>query len=230
MTNAFTWPRTIALHLLPGLLAVITFATTAPIFAAAGLPPVWGMFLAVVLVVAPVELGVVRYYGAKLDLQALDRWDLVRLLLPTLAAAALAPGLVQWAEPALHRAFHEIVPVWWDLDPNQATGQPRWVIAATMVGWALTLVVIGPLVEELYFRGFLLPRIPAGRAAATLTNAALFAVYHFWQPYAWLTVFVFALPLAVVASRPRGVVVAAIVHCVVNALTFALLLSGVGSR
>jgi membrane protease YdiL (CAAX protease family) len=230
MTNAFSWPRTIALHLLPGLLAVIAFATTAPMFSAAGLPPVWGMFVAVVFVVAPVELGVVRFYGAKLDMQAPSRRDLVRHLLPTLAAAALAPGLVQWAEPTLHRVFDEIAPAWWDLDPHQATGQPGWMIAVTSVGWAVTFVVIGPVVEELYFRGFLLPRIPASRVAATLTNAALFAIYHFWQPHAWLTVFVFALPLAVVAWRPRGLIVAAIVHCVVNALTFALLLSGVGSR
>jgi uncharacterized protein len=230
MTNAFSWPRTIALHLLPGLLAVSAFAMAAPLFAAAGLPPVWGMFLAVVFVVAPVELGIIRIYAAKLDLRAPNRRDLVQLLLPTLAAAAIAPGVVQWAEPTLHRVFDEIAPVWWDLDPHQATSQPEWVIAVTMAGWALTFVVIGPVVEELYFRGFLLPRIPAGRAAAIITNAALFAVYHFWQPYAWLTVFVFALPLAFVARRTRGVVVAACVHCAVNALTFALLLSGVVAR
>jgi uncharacterized protein len=230
MTNAFSWPRTIALHLAPGLFAVIAFATTAPKFASAGLPPVWGMFLAVIFVVVPMELGIVRYYGAKLDLRAPNRRDLVRLLLPALIAAAIAPGLVQWAEPALHHTFAAIAPAWWDLNPNQVTGQPVWVIGVTMAAWAVTFVVVGPAVEELYFRGFLLPRIPVGRVAAIITNAALFAVYHLWQPHAWLTVFVFAVPLAVVACRPRGVVVAAIVHCVVNALTFALLLSGFGSR
>jgi membrane protease YdiL (CAAX protease family) len=230
MTNAFSWPRTLALHLLPGLLAVVVFATTAPLFASAGLPPVWGMFLAVVFVVAPMELAIVRYYGSKPDFRAPNGRELIRLLLPTLAVAALAPGLVQWAEPALHRAFVAIVPAWWDLNPGPVAGRPGWVIAVTMVGWVLTFVIIGPVVEELYFRGFLLPRMPVGRIAGVIANAALFAIYHFWQPYAWLTVFVFALPLAVVARRPGGVGVAAIVHCVVNALSFALLASGVGSR
>jgi uncharacterized protein len=230
MTNAFSWPRTLALHLLPGLLTVIVFAAAAPLLASAGLPPVWGMFVAVVFVVAPVELGLVRYHGAKHDLRAPNRREVLRLLLPALIVAALAPGLVQWAEPALHRAFAPMVPLWWNLNPDQVTGQPGWVFAVTMAGWVLTFVVIGPVVEELYFRGFLLPRVPAGRAAAVIVNAALFAVYHFWQPYAWLTVFVFALPLAVVACRPRGVVVAVIVHCAVNAMAFVLMLTGVGSR
>ena len=79
----------------------------------------------------------------------------------------------------------------------------------------------------MYFRGFLLPRLPASSALAVPANAMLFAVYHLWQPFAWLTVAVFALPLAAVALRPRGVVVAATVHCLVNlAAMVAMLTAG----
>ncbi|WP_276320375.1 hypothetical protein [Micromonospora zingiberis] len=40
----------------------------------------------------------------------------------------------------------------------------------------------------------------------------------------------FALPLAIVARRPRGMVLAMIVHGTVNTLTFAALLAGLAQR
>jgi membrane protease YdiL (CAAX protease family) len=214
-----SWPRVLVLHLLPGLAAVAVFAVSAPLLARAGLPPVWGMFLAVGLVIAPIELGIVLRYGRDgVDLTPPLRRDLVRRLLPTLLVAAVAPGLVQWAEPTLS------LPDWWSLDPRPASS---WVGVVTIVGWLLAFVLIGPVVEEVYFRGFLLHRIPS---FAVVTNAGLFAVYHLWQPHTWLTVFVFALPLAVVASRPRGVVIAAVTHVTVNAIAFAALLAGLAER
>src|SRR5690606_41763116 len=52
------------------------------------------------------------------------RWPALRrfllMFLPTLAAAALAPGLVQWLEPALHRTMQVVLPSWWDLDPGRS--------------------------------------------------------------------------------------------------------------
>ena len=223
----------IILHLLPGLAAVAVFALAAPPLARAGLPPVWGMFLAVLLAVAPVELAIIRRYGpirAVVDLALPRRRDLLRRLLPASLGAALAPGLVQWAEPGLHRAVSAALPQWWRLEPQVGAGRGAWVDMVTVAGWLLTLVLVGPVVEEVYFRGFLLPRIPAARPVAVVANAALFAMYHLWQPHTWLTVFVFAVVLAAVALRPRGVALAAIVHVTVNAMAFAALLSAVAQR
>jgi membrane protease YdiL (CAAX protease family) len=45
------------------------------------------------------------------------------------------------------------------------------------------------------------------------------------QPYTWLTVRYFAVALAVVALRPRGVVVAAAVHSTVNLIGLLVMLS-----
>ena len=52
---------------------------------------------------------------------------------------------------------------------------------------ALFLVLIngifGPIVEELYFRGYLLPRISQLRGWAPLFNSVLFSIYHFFSPW-----------------------------------------------
>ncbi|WP_327010462.1 CPBP family intramembrane metalloprotease [Dactylosporangium sp. NBC_01737] len=225
MTPALSWPRAVALHLLPGLAGLALFAAAAPVLAAAGLPPVWGMYAAVLLVLAPIELTLVRRLRGPDGIDT--RWPrprrLILLLAPTLAAAALAPGLVQWLEPGLHDRLH--LPSWWRLDPMLSDpARPAWQHAVTIAGWLLCFVVVGPVVEELYFRGLLMPRLPTARPA--VASAVLFALYHAWQPYAWLTVAVFALPLAVAARRPRGLAVAALTHVLVNLLAFAVLAAG----
>ncbi|WP_433073472.1 lysostaphin resistance A-like protein [Dactylosporangium sp. CA-052675] len=195
--NPLSWPRAIALHLLPGAAGALVFAALAPVLAAAGLPIVWGMFAAVLLVLAPVELYLAR--------SVRPAWAVSwRVLLPTLAAAALLPGLVQWLEPA----------PWWPLAVD--TARPGWQVAVTITGWVVCFVLVGPVAEEVYFRGYLLPRLPARTALAAPANAALFAAYHLWQPWTWLTVAVFALPLAVAAGRPRGLPAAVLAHVLVN--------------
>ncbi|WP_271189441.1 CPBP family intramembrane glutamic endopeptidase [Dactylosporangium matsuzakiense] len=211
------------------MFAVAVFAGTAPLLHRAGYPPVWGMILAVLFVVVPVEVVLLRRSGHRPDLALPSRADVLRRLLPTLVAALLAPGMLAWLEPALQHLFGRVLPVWWRLDPVPAQA-PAWHTILTVVGWLLAFVVVGPIVEEAYFRGVLLPAIPARPAVAVLTNAALFTVYHLWQPATWLTVFVFTLPLTIVARRPGGVVVAMIVHCGVNAVTYAALLAGLAHR
>lgn len=48
---------------------------------------------------------------------------------------------------------------------------------------------IGPFIEELYFRGFLLPRMAWMKKWALLVEAFLFALYHIWSPWQLVTRF-----------------------------------------
>jgi membrane protease YdiL (CAAX protease family) len=229
-TSPLSWPRSIVLHLAPGTAATVLFIATAPMLEQAGLPPVWGMFAAVLLVLVPSQLAIIRRWASDgrirstVDVRWPDARRFLVLFLPTLAAAVLAPGLVQWLEPALHRTMQGVLPAWWNLDPGTPGARPAWQTAITLTGWLLCFVVIGPITEELYFRGFLLPRLPSRPTLAVPANAILFALYHGWQPYTLLTVAIFAVPLAVVALRPRGVVVAAAVHGTVNLIGLLVML------
>ncbi len=58
-----------------------------------------------------------------------------------------------------------------------------------------------PVVEELYFRGYLLPRGSCSGRSRSLVNAGLFTIYHLWQPFNYLTIFVFALLLGYTVRR-----------------------------
>ena len=74
------------------------------------------------------------------------------------------------------------------------------------------------MLEEVYFRGFLLPRIPQalGRTAP-LVHTVLFAVYHVWTP--WLApTDPWRAALTYVTLRTRSVVPGIVAHVVLNLL------------
>ena len=92
-------------------------------------------------------------------------------------------------------------------------------------------VIVAPLAEEMYFRGFLLPRMPErlGRLGPA-AHAALFALYHLWTPWLAPTRFFAILPLAYVVARTRSVRVAVIAHMLANAVDLVVLLAYLSRR
>jgi membrane protease YdiL (CAAX protease family) len=58
--------------------------------------------------------------------------------------------------------------------------------AVLLINGSLSLIVngvLGPLIEETYFRGYLLPRLSRLEKKGVFLNVILFAIYHFWTPW-----------------------------------------------
>ncbi|WP_246843430.1 CPBP family intramembrane glutamic endopeptidase [Allokutzneria sp. NRRL B-24872] len=51
-----------------------------------------------------------------------------------------------------------------------------------------------PLIEEFYFRGFLMPRIAHLGKGAPVLSTVLFSLYHFWAPWTFLSKLIFFFP------------------------------------
>jgi len=71
---------------------------------------------------------------------------------------------------------------------------------------------MGGLTQELYHRGFLLPRTARLGAGAVPFNAALFAVAHVTAPWGWPGFFLLSLPWAGAVHRWRSVQLGLIGH------------------
>lgn len=101
--------------------------------------------------------------------------------------------------------------------------------AAALVGSRLLGIVIAgflaPLAEELYFRGYLLPRISWMGSWAVLFQAVLFAGYHFLSPWAFVTRFLILVPTIYFVHRTRSIWFMVIGHTLLNVAgeTLALL-------
>ena len=75
------------------------------------------------------------------------------------------------------------------------------------------VAVLSPLVEELYFRGYLLPRTKG--KYATLFHSFLFAAQHFVTPWMLITITLGLLPL-LFGVKKKNIYVGIIVHILCN--------------
>lgn len=219
--------KSVILHLLPGVLILIFFVALAPILRGKGLPPVFTLFLAVAVVLVPFELGFLLYQarkaGSTFSLRGVVRY---RETIPKWQYFAFIPPILIWAlvcyliiaPPAqayIRREYFSWLPEWFLFD-SEPTQYSKSALAATWVLGLLFNGVAGPIVEELYFRGYLLPRIAHLRGWAPLLNVVLFSVYHFFSPWRNLERILAMLPGIYLVQWKRNIYLGMIPHCLLN--------------
>ncbi len=87
--------------------------------------------------------------------------------------------------------------------------------------------IIGPVVEELYFRGYLLPRMSRFGGWGPLLHSVLFSVYHFITPWQNPARILALTPLYYVVWWKRNIYIGILVHCAGNTLGMSALLLAV---
>jgi len=85
------------------------------------------------------------------------------------------------------------------------------------------IVFLAPAVEELYFRGFLLPRMPKKlRWAGPLVHSLLFALYHVWSPWMFVARTLALLPLIYVVRWKQNLYLGMGAHWLINSIDFVM--------
>ena len=87
-----------------------------------------------------------------------------------------------------------------------------------MVVLSFVMNIAVPIVEELYFRGYLLPRMARWGNWAPLINVVLFSLYHFWLPWETLNRIITLLPIVFVVQWKRNIYLSILVHCLLNTI------------
>lgn len=217
--------QSLLLHLLPGaLIAGGTFALVGPI-QRAGYPSILALTLAVAFILVPVELGVLLVQGKRrCGRFALTGVVCYRRPLPFPQYLLWVPllfvvvGVVfTLLKPVDGFLQQTVFSAWPALDSGLHEGYARSALIVTYAMVALFGALIGPVVEELYFRGFLLPRMAYAGKWAPLLHSFLFALYHLFTPWMLVTRTVGMLPLAYAAQR-RNLAIPILVHVLANAL------------
>jgi uncharacterized protein len=237
-----SWPRLLALHLAPGLLATLLFVIIADGVQRVGYPPLAAFLIAVAVLIVPFELAVVILAGRGLRggglLAAVPyrRPLTVRqwlIYVPVLLVVAIVGfGLVGLVDPAIRDALFGWLPDWFrelvDVDAVSHYEASAWTV--TLVAYFLLNVLIGPVVEELYFRGYLLPRMTRLGVWAPLVNTVLFSLYHFWSPWSFLARVAGVAPFAFGVWRTENVYLGMVVHVLLNGIGTASLIALIASR
>ena len=216
------------LHFMPAIIWLIFYIPLARLARDANIPTMFVMYLLAAFVLVPTELGYLYALGKKKNgrftlkgivsfRQGMPWWQysVYGLIIATWILLVFLGIGAQSAEFLRAQVFFW-VPDWFLLDRGVPQDNGPFI---EMTMWVFGLIFIGlggPLTEELYFRGYLLPRLGRLRNWAPLLNVVLFSAYHFWQPHYCLITVIAMLPLVYWVWWKRNVYLAIGVHCCLN--------------
>lgn len=226
--------RMIILHLLPGALAMSLMLISGSLLKRIGIfpsLPVLFTFVAPMLIL--MQLGFLYYKGKQMNGRfslkgvvlyrdnPMPWWKIVTLSLPLFAWIAIAFYIVK---PPVNSFFighfFSWMPAYFFDDHflnNLSQYSPDML---RVLGVLFTLSIsFGGAVEELYFRGYLLPRLEPLGTWAPLVNIVLFSLYHFWSPWETVVRLLALTPWIFTIWRTRNIYLAILVHFFINAFS-----------
>ena len=226
-------PTLLALFLVPGAIMTVVYVLIAPLVETAGFPPIAALLIAILVVLLPIELGVVLRAGRgqpqrirsvvpfRRPLPIVDWLWLVPVLV---VAAFVGFGLSMAFEPAVIDSLFGWLPDWFvrPIDPDRVNDYSREVWLITLAAYFVLNGFAGPIVEELYFRGYLLPRMEWMGRWAPLVNVSLFSLYHFWSPWQIVGRILGFGPTVYAVRWKENVYLGMVVHCTLNTLGIIL--------
>ena len=215
--------KSLLLHLFPGLLTSICYYALLNPFHRWGYPSMMALLVSIVLVLVPVELGYLLYLGkkenGKLSLQNIVHY---RNSIPVKQYFIWVPiiiimmGIIFTVLKPVDIFIQNYIFDW--LSPFESGLQGGFSKSALVVTYAMLAVfgaVVAPIVEELYFRGYLLPRMNFAGKWAPLFHSLLFGLYHMWTPWMFVTRTIGMLPI-IYAAKKKNLNVCIIAHCMIN--------------
>jgi membrane protease YdiL (CAAX protease family) len=220
--------ETIAYHLLPGVAILAAYLLVTPFLRGLGLPSAMSLWLICLVVLVPLELGILYWQGYKrngrLSLEGIvlnrEKTRPLQFILWTfvaLAAAVACFALFGWLDAVLQKLFAWL-PGWFFFGSEDLSVYSKTLQFINWLGIFVVTGFIAPLVEELYFRGFLLPRMSWMKKWALLAEAFLFALYHFWSPWQLVSRFLAVLPLVYIVNWKRNLRIGVATHWLLNAV------------
>lgn len=229
--------QSIVLHLLPGILATLVYVIAAPFLNSLGYPSNFAFLLAGLFVLVPFELGFLFHQGKKRNgTLSLNGIVLYREPMPLKQYVLFATTLFVYANFILVVVYPPIAQV---LIKTLFFWLPDWFFLSLSLEYSksvlLTTALLGlfingfvaPITEELYLRGYLLPRISRLKAWAPLINATLHSVYHFWMPWQVPGLILMGFPAAFAVWWKRNIYLGIILHIVGNVLGSIVMLASI---
>lgn len=223
----------LGLFLVPGALMTVVYVVIAPFIETAGFPPLAALLVAILIVLVPFELGVIlrasrdRSRGFRSVIpyrRTLPFRDWLWLVPVLIVAEFVGFGLSMAIEPTVIDSLFAGLPDWFvrPLDPDRVGDYSRGAWLVTLAAYLVLNGFVGPIVEELYFRGYLLPRMEWMGRWAPLVNVSLFSLYHFWSPWQVLGRILALAPTVYAVRWKENVYLGMVVHCTGNILGIIL--------
>ena len=214
----------VALHLLPGALTGVAYLLLRQPVIALGFPSAMALYFAIPLALVPSSFGLLLYLGYQqhghLTLQGVvrnrERISLRTYMLYVPLVFATSVIVVVVGQSVVDAGLQKTLFVWMPTADYGLVGgyaKPVLIVAYALMAISLSLEVAA---EELYFRGFLLPRMRYSGCWTTPVHSFLYALYHLWIPWRLVSLAVGMLPLVWAVRRTRNLYIGVIAHALLD--------------
>lgn len=215
--------KLIFLHLFPGIALSIMYIFFSKVGIFAGYPKVVMLGFSMIFSTIPIELGYLFYIAkkeegtfnifkilglkGKLKVKEYILYSLSLIIVGVILLIALRP-----LSNYLLKTVFSWIPSWYNFVQDLNVFGKNYVIIAILVSFFI-MTLIAPIIEELYFRGFLLARMKWMGKYSVLFNVILFSVYHFYTPWLIITKIATMLPLYYFVYKKDSLKLGILVHC-----------------
>lgn len=220
--------KSVILHLLPGIFILICILIVTPLIVRYDLPEVLVLVFALgigvlfelgyLLIQGKRKTGNLSLAGALYYRKPMSIWQYILFIVPIMVWIGFVFGVIS---PPIDDYLIENVFFW--LPDSLLTDMDfgQYSRPALILMWFVALIfngIGGPLVEELYFRGHLLPKISRYGRWAPVINSVLFSLYHFFSPWQNPARILALLPMVYAVYIKKNIYISIIVHCGINTL------------
>ena len=189
------------------------------------------------VILAPMELGMIlsaskKEYG-KYSLKSafngqekLALWKIVLIAFVFLGVAGLLSAFVAPLEnqifAQMRTALLNRLPIGFDwTNYEYITSFSKPTLILTCIYYGIFNVLIGPITEELFFRGYLTSHYKKQGLFVPIFITVLFSLYHFWLPFHNAFRILAFAPVAYVAYKKKNIYISIWFHCMCNLFSAA---------
>ena len=184
------------------------------------------------IILVPIELGVIlsaskKEYGTyslKSAFAGQEKIALWKVLIIALVFFGIAGLLSVFVAPIENQILAGVrasvlnhLPVgfdWTNYEYLKAYSEPMLIL--TCIYYGVFNVLIGPVTEELFFRGYLTSHYEKQSSFTPVLIAILFSIYHFWLPFNNVFRILAFAPVAYVAYKKKNFYISICFHCFCN--------------
>ena len=184
------------------------------------------------VILLPMELGMIisaskkeyGMYSLKSALEGQEQLALWKIVLIAFVFFGIAGLLSAFVAPIENHIFSVArsnllsnLPIgfdWTNYEYIKSFSKPTLIF--TCVYYCIFNVLIGPIIEELFFRGYLTSHYKKQGVLTPILIAVLFSLYHFWLPFHNIFRILAFAPVAYVAYKKKNIYISIWFHCMCN--------------
>lgn len=184
------------------------------------------------LVLVPIELGIIlkasKAEHGKYSLQSAfagqEKYSVWKMLIIAFVFFSIAGLLSTFIAPIENQALAAMrsgllnrLPrgfAWTDFEHLKTFSRP--ILIVTCACYSIFNVLIGPITEELFFRGYLTSHYEKQTPSTPIIIAVLFSLHHLWLPFNNVFRMLAFAPVTYIAYKKKNFYISICFHCLCN--------------